>query len=464
MRQGWLGAALTLAAVAGGPAFAETDYRALSRDMLRELVAFDTTAAHGTLAAMQAIQARLRREGFADSELTLLAPEAEPSRADIVVRLKGAGRAKPLLMIGHVDVVEAPRQGWSVDPFKLTEKDGYLYGRGTLDLKGEDVAVMTALIRMKREGFVPDRDIVAAFTADEEDGTANGAEWLLRTHRDLVDAALAINPDEGAAGERGGKRLYYGVQTSTKRYVTFTVEASGKTGHTAIPQADNAIYKLAAALVRLGALRFPVELDETTRAYFARMAESETGATRADMLAAGRQPPDLAAARRLADGNAERNATLRTTCVATMLKAGTEENALADTAQATVQCRLLPGDDPQAVQRTIIQALGRPPLKVAMTESGQPNPASPLTPALMARVTDTVHSMWPGLPVLPSLNIGASDSVYTRAAGIPTYGVCSIFYDLDDDRAHGDDERIGIAEFDQGVEFTYRLLKALSAA
>ncbi|HLY58124.1 MAG TPA: M20/M25/M40 family metallo-hydrolase [Stellaceae bacterium] len=466
MKRGWLTALLALVAVSGGArsdTLAPPPIRALSRDMLRELVEIDTTSAHGTLAAAQAIVARARAAGFASDDVTLLAPPDQPTRANVVVRLHGSGKAKPLLLIGHIDVVEAPRETWSVDPFKLTEKDGYFYGRGTLDMKGEDVAVLTSLIRMKQEGFVPDRDIVAAFTADEEAGTADGAEWLLKTHRALIDAALAINPDEGAAGFRRGKRVYYGIQTSTKRYVTFVLEASGQSGHTAIPLPDNAIYELAAGLERLAAFKFPIELDDTTRAYFARMAETETGQTRADMAAVAKLPPDLAAAERLAE-NPERNATLRTTCVATLLKAGTVENALADAAQATVQCRVLPQDDPDKVRDALIRMLGTTAIRVKMTEGGSPNPASPPSPAIMERVEGAVHSMWPGLPVLPSLNIGASDSVYTRAAGIPTYGLCSIFYDLDDDRAHGDDERIGVANFDEGVEFMYRLLKAMSAA
>jgi acetylornithine deacetylase/succinyl-diaminopimelate desuccinylase-like protein len=455
-------AAVSAGPAAAGPAHpAPPEFRAFARDTLRELIEIDTTSSHGTREAAQAISQRLIESGFSADDVQVLAPAEQPSRANLVVRLRGPGRAKPLLVIAHLDVVEAPRENWSVDPFKLTEKDGYFYGRGVLDLKGEDAAIIAALARMKRERFTPGRDIVVAFTADEEAGTANGVRWLLEAHRGLIDAGLAINPDEGAAALRQGKRIYYGIQTSTKRYVTFRLETAGKTGHTAIPQPDNAIYKLAAGLTRLGAFQFPIELDETARGYFGRTAEMETGQTRADMLAVSKPRPDMAAAERLSE-NPERNANLRTTCVATLLKAGTVENALPDTAEATVQCRVLPGDSLNGVRDTLLRVLADPAIRVTVTEPGDPNPASAPTPQILAQVGDTVHSMWPGLLVLPSLNIGASDSVYTRGAGIPTYGLCSIFYDLDDDRAHADDERIAVSSFYDGVEFTYRLLQSMS--
>jgi acetylornithine deacetylase/succinyl-diaminopimelate desuccinylase-like protein len=455
--------------IIGAPAFAASAAvpasadRAVAVEVLRSLIEIDTTAAHGTRVAAQAIADRLTKAGFAANDVDLLAPADQPSRANVVARLHGAGRSSALLVIGHIDVVEAPRESWSVEPFRLTEKDGFFYGRGVLDLKGEDTAILMALMRMKREGFRPDRDIIVAFTADEEAGTADGVQWLLKTHPELVGAGVAINPDEGAAGLRASRRIYYGVQTSTKRYMTYRLETTGKSGHTAIPQPDNAIYKLAAGLTRLAAFQFPIELDDTTRAYFGRTAAMETGQTRADMIAVSSSHPDMRAAERLTS-NPERNANLRTTCVATLLKAGTVENALADSAQATVQCRVLPGDSPDFVRDTLTQALADPAIGISVIELGEANPASPLTAEIMSRVESAVHSMWPGVLVIPALNIGASDSTYTRAAGIPTYGLCSIFYDLDDDRAHADDERIGVENFYEGVEFTYRLLKSMSQA
>lgn len=456
-------ASVSAAASAAAPAVPTPSERAFARDVLRELIEIDTTGAHGTRAAAQAIAGRLAQAAFSPKDVQVLSPPDQPSRANVVVRLRGSGRDRPLLLIGHIDVVDASRATWSVDPFKLTEKDGYFYGRGVLDLKGEDTAILAALVRMRGEGFRPDRDIIVAFTADEEAGTRDGVQWLLQSHPDLLAAGLAINPDEGAAGLRANKRVYYGVQTSTKRYITYRLETSGKSGHTAIPQPDNAIYKLAAGLTRLGKFQFPIELDATTRAYFGRTAAMETGQTHVDMIAVSRAQPDIAAAERLA-ANPERNANLRTTCVATLLQAGTIENALADHAQATIQCRVLPGDSPEFVRKTLVRVLADPAIGVTVTEPGEPNPSSSLTPEIMGRVEQAVHSQWPGVLVIPSLNIGASDSVYTRAAGIPTYGLCSIFYDLDDDRAHADDERIGAESFYEGVEFTYRLLETMSRA
>jgi acetylornithine deacetylase/succinyl-diaminopimelate desuccinylase-like protein len=454
------GGATTFAAPPIEPASIE---RAYARDVLRELVEIDTTGAHGTRDAARAIAARLIQAGFSPHDAQVLAPQDQSSRANVVARLHGSGHARPLLIIAHLDVVEAPRESWSVDPFKLTEKGGFFYGRGVLDLKGEDSAILTALVRLHREAFRPDRDIIVAFSADEEAGNANGVKWLLKTDPELLRAGVAINPDEGAAGLRANQRIYYGIQTSAKRYVTFQLETTGKSGHTAIPQPDNAIYKLAIGLARLSTLQFPIEFNDTTRAYFARTAAMETGQTQLDMMAVSRSQPDMLAAQRLA-ANPERNANLRTTCVATLLKAGTVENALADNAQATVQCRVLPADSPDFVRKTLIEALADPAISVRVSELGEANPASALTSQMISRIETTVHSMWPGIPVIPSLNIGASDSIYTRSAGIPTYGLCSIFYDLDDDRAHGDDERILVDNFYEGVEFTYRLLKTMSQA
>jgi acetylornithine deacetylase/succinyl-diaminopimelate desuccinylase-like protein len=393
--------------------------------------------------------------------MEILAPADHPNRANIVLRLRGRGHGKPMLLIGHLDVVGTEDQAWTVDPFKLTETEGYYYGRGTLDMKGEDAAILTGLVRMKREGFVPDRDIVAAFTADEEAGDANGVEWLLKTRRGMVDAGIAINPDEGAAGTRNGRKVYYGIQTSTKRYVSFVLSAHNKGGATSTPRPDNAIYELAQALVRFSAYRFPIRLSDTTRAYFQGLAGQESGQVRRDLLAVSRMPIDGAAAARLAE-NPERNAAMRTTCVASLIGGGSQENALPGEAHTTIQCRLLPGDEPEDVARTLRRVVGDPGIAVTMTEAGLPSPEPAPQPDVIARVRQTAQAMWPGLAVMPTLNIGSSDSVYTRAAGIPTFGLCSIFYDLDDDRMHAADERIGVAAYYEGVEFTYRLMKALS--
>jgi acetylornithine deacetylase/succinyl-diaminopimelate desuccinylase-like protein len=439
------------------------EYKALSHDILKELIEINSTHAHGSTAPAQAIAKRLLDAGYPAADVQVLAPADHPIKGNVVVRVHGKGLGKPILINGHLDVVEALPQDWTVDPFKLTEKDGYFYGRGTSDMKGDDAAVLTALIRMKKEGFVPDRDIIVAFTADEEaEGDANGVDFLLSQHHDLVDAEVAFNPDSGGGGLKNGKAIYYGVQTSEKLYATYIFEAENKGGHSSEPRPDNAIYELAKALLKVEAYHFPVRTTDTTRGYFAQMAKLETGQVQADMFAVAQPTPDLAAAERLSQ-NVGNNALLRTTCVATLLKGGDAENALPSRAQASVQCRLIPGDTVEQVQAQLTQVAADPALKVTLSAPVKPSGESKPTPQIMGRYNAVVHSMYSGLPVIPWMDAGASDSVYTRAVGIPSYGSSSIFGDVDDVRAHGRDERVGIDDYYRGVEFTYRLMKAMSA-
>jgi acetylornithine deacetylase/succinyl-diaminopimelate desuccinylase-like protein len=328
-------------------------------------------------------------------------------------------------------------------------------------MKGEDANVAAALLRLKREAYRPDRDIVVAFTADEEAGGEEGVGWLMRAHRDLMDAGLVLNPDAGSGAFRDGRRAFYGVQTSEKTYVTFSAEATNKGGHSSEPRPDNAIYELTAALNRLAVFKFPIRLTDTVRAFYASQAQFESGQRQADMHAVGNG--DMNAADRLADDPTD-NAQLRTTCVATMLEAGHAENALPQRARATIQCRLLPGDTQDEVKATLARVLADPALVLTVTRAADPSPESPPTNAIMAVYRRVVNSMWPDLTVMPSMDAGASDSRYTRAAGIPSYGATSNFFDLEDMRAHGRDERIKADRFVEGGEFTYRLMKAFSAA
>lgn len=452
-----LGAAL--AGLFAGPA-AATPAVSDAVAIMRTLVDVDTSAAHGTTAAALAVRKLLLDAGFPEADLELLAPPGHPERANLVVRLRGRGAAKPVLAIGHLDVVPPGAIPWQTDPFRLTEKDGYYYGRGTLDMKGENAVLLAAMTRMRKEGTRPARDIVLALTADEEAGTANGVEWLLKAHPDKIAAAFAINPDEGAAGLSNGRHVNYGVQNSTKRYMTFRLEASAKGGSSAMPLADNAIYRLAMGLERFSRYRFPVHLLPTTRAYFTAIAKNATGQEQADLLAVAKPSPDLAAAERLSE-NPERAAALRTTCVATQLQAGSVENALAEKAGATIQCRVMPGGTPEIIRAAITRTVGDPAIDVILTEAGLPNPEPPPSPRIIDAVAKTVHSMWPDVPVVPSLNIATSDSVYLRAAGVPTFGLCTIFYELDDVRIHAVDERISMKAFNEAVEYGYRLLVAL---
>jgi acetylornithine deacetylase/succinyl-diaminopimelate desuccinylase-like protein len=434
----------------------------LARDLLKQLVEVNSTHAHGSTEAAKVLADRFLAAGFAPQDVVLLAPADHPSKGNLVVRLHGLGKGRPILYIGHLDVVEAKPEDWSVDPFKLTEKDGFLYGRGVIDMKGQDVAMAVSLMRLKREGFHPARDLIVAFTADEEaGGDANGVKWLLDDHQDLIGAQLVINPDGGEAGMKSGRKLYVAVQTSEKTFLTFAIQATDKGGHSSRPTAENPIYRLSAALARLSQFHFPLHLTATSKEYFARRAELEQGQVRADMRAVSHGSTDQAAIDRMS-AVVETNIMLRTTCTATMIEGGHAENALPQRARATLQCRVIPGESPESVQETLRTVLADPLVAISIITPATPNPESPLSPALMRAVEDVSHSFWPGVIVLPEMSPGASDSRYTRARGIPSYGIDAMFDDLDDSRAHGRDERIGVAAFAEDVDFTYRLMKALA--
>jgi acetylornithine deacetylase/succinyl-diaminopimelate desuccinylase-like protein len=343
----------------------------------------------------------------------------------------------------------------------MTEKDGWIYGRGSQDMKSEDANTATAAIRLKGEGYRPARDIVMAFTADEEGDGEEGVAWLMKAHRDLIDAGVVLNPDDGVPAFHDGRRAYYGVQTSEKVYVTFAAETFNRGGHSSEPRPDNAIYQLSAALNRLAAYSFPIRLTDTVRGFYAAQAAFETGPRKADMLAVGRG--DTAAAERLAQADPHDNALVRTTCVATELSGGHAENALPQRARATIQCRLIPSDTRENVRAELETALGDPGVKLSVAWPGVSGPDSPPTPAVMETYRKVIHSLWPDLTVMPSMDGGTSDSVYTRAGGIPSYGAATVFFDVEDNRAHGRDERIKADRFAEGTEFAYRLMKAFSA-
>jgi acetylornithine deacetylase/succinyl-diaminopimelate desuccinylase-like protein len=436
----------------------------LAREILTELIGINTTQSHGTTPAAFALAKRFRAAGFAPGDVVEIAPAAHPEQGNLVVRLHGKGKGKPVLYIGHLDVVDARREDWDYDPFTLTEKDGWLYGRGTIDMKGQDAALAANLIALRRAGFVPDRDVIAAFTADEEGGDlANGVAFLLREHRPLIDAGLAINPDGGEAGMKKGRRLYVAMQTSEKVFYTLTLTLTDKGGHSSRPTASNPIYRLAADLTKLADFRFPVHLTDTTRAYFAARAKLEAGQVRADMLAVSGAKPDAAAVERLSQ-QVETNILLRSTCTVTEIAGGHAENALPQRVEATLQCRILPGESLDGVREQIAARTGDPDLQIGVRTSGKPSPESPLTPRIVDAVERVTRSIWPGVIVLPQMSPGATDSLYLRGAGIPAYGVDGMFDDLDDGRAHGRDERIGVAQFADEVRFAGELLREVSRA
>ena len=463
-------AALTLAAfllpsASGRAAQTRPAHQQLAHDVYKQLIEINTTDSVGnTTAAAEAMATRFRAAGFPDADIFVGGPHAR--KGNLVVRYRGrpGSGSKPILLLAHIDVVEAKKEDWSpdLDPFKFIEKDGYFYGRGTADDKAMAAIFVANLLRMKQQNLVPERDLVLALTADEEGGDYNGVEWLLANHRALVDAEYGIN--EGGGGQsKAGRRIANRVQASEKVYVDYTLEATNKGGHSSQPQPENAIYEMAEALARIGKFVFPASLNEVTRTYFQRMAGIEQGQLATDFKALGGPTPDQAVVARLSAVPLY-NAMLRTTCVATMLTAGHAPNALPQTAKANVNCRILPGEDPQAVQQTLVKVINNPKISVTPVAAAKPSPPSPLTPAIMQVITRVTEEMWPGVPVIPFMSTGATDGLYFRQAGVPIYGFSGLFGDMDDVRAHGRDERMGVKEFFDGQEFLWWVVNALSGA
>jgi acetylornithine deacetylase/succinyl-diaminopimelate desuccinylase-like protein len=452
-----------LSLAASGAQQSLASHQQLARDVYKELIEINTAVTTGsTTPAAEAMAKRFRAAGFPAEDVFVGGPD--PRKGNLVVRYRGrAGAARqPILLLAHIDVVEAKKEDWSqgLDPFVLTEKDGYFYGRGTADDKAMAAIFVANLLRMKLQGLVPDRDLVLALTADEEGGDHNGVQWLLANHRARVDAEYGLN--EGGGGQsRNGKKVANRVQASEKVYVDYTVVVTNKGGHSSQPQAENAIYELADALARIGKFSFPAKVNEVTRAYFEKMATVEPGAEGADFKAVAAATPSSDAMARLS-AIPLYNAMLRTTCVATMVDAGHAPNALPQRAAANVNCRILPGEDPQEVAKTLIAVANNPKVTITPVEAAKPSPPSPLTPEIMQVITRVTEEMWPGAPVIPFMSTGATDGLYFRQAGIPIYGVSGLFGDMDDVRAHGRDERMGVKEFFDGQEFLWWVVNALS--
>jgi acetylornithine deacetylase/succinyl-diaminopimelate desuccinylase-like protein len=429
----------------------------VAREIFKELIEINTTDATGsTTKAAEAMAARLRAAGFPASDMQLIGPI--PRKGNLVMRVRGAGAGRPILLLAHTDVVEARRDDWSMDPFTFVERDGYFYGRGTTDMKDMAAAWVANLIRLRREGFAPARDVILALTADEEGGDSNGVAWLLANHRDLVDADYCLT--EGAGGEiHDGRYFVYDVGAAEKVYLDFWLEVRNRGGHSSLPTKDNAIYELADGLARLGRFDFPVRLNEVTRGFFDRTSRLQTGQLAADMKSASTGAPTPDAVRRLSQ-SPYYNAMMRTTCVATRLEGGHADNALPQLARALVNCRILPEDSPAEIKATLARVLGS---RIAITQVGEPEPSppSPLKPEVMRALDAQVSAMWPGVTVVPVMTTGASDGRILRKAGIPTYGI-GLWEDVNDVRAHGRDERIGVKQFDEEVEFLYRLVKTLA--
>ena len=449
------------------PAQIDDATRQLSHDIFKQLIEINTTDSVGNVTtAAEAMARRFRDAGFPESDVQILGPNDR--KKNLVVRLHGSGKHKPVLLIGHLDVVEARREDWTTDPFQFVEKDGYYYGRGTQDMKDGDAIMSTTLIRFKKEGFVPDRDIILALTADEEGGTSNGVDWLIKNHRELIDAEFVLNHDGGGILSEQGKPQFMTVDASEKLYSDYQLTVTNPGGHSSLPRPDNAIYHLADGLARLEHYQFPFELTNITRAYYERMAKISTGERAADMRAILKNPPDMAAVARLSQDPID-NSIMHTTCVATRLNAGHANNALPQMAQANVNCRIIPGHAPEEIRQELEKVVADPKISVKDMGAigGVNNRRSylppPLRPDVFEPLEKVVNRMWPGLAVVPDMATGASDGIYTNAAGMPTYCVSGEAIDRDDIRAHGKDERIRADAFYRAVDFYYRYLKAVTS-
>ncbi len=442
-----------------------------SRDIFKQLIEINTTDSVGNVStASEAMAKRFREAGFPESDMQILGPNDR--KKNLVLRYHGTGKRKPILLIGHLDVVEARREDWTTDPFQFVEKEGYFYGRGTQDMKSDDAIFVVDLVRFKKEGYKPDRDIILALTADEEGGKSNGVDWLIKNHRDLIDAEYVLNSDGGGVTTDHGKVQNVSVDATEKLYADYQLSVTNPGGHSSLPVPDNAIYHLAEALTKLERYEFPFELNNVTRAYYERMSSIETGQRAADMKAMLKTPADAEAIARLSQDPLD-HSTLRTTCVATRLDAGHANNALPQRAVANVNCRIVPGHTSEEVRQSLMQIFADPKVTVRYTGAiggvtdRAPNGVAYAPPALRPDVFGPLEKivgvMWPGAPVIPTMATGASDGIYTNAAGMPTYGISGVAIDRNDVRAHGKDERLGIDSYYAGVDFYYRYLKAVTS-
>jgi acetylornithine deacetylase/succinyl-diaminopimelate desuccinylase-like protein len=433
----------------------------LTREVYKELVEINTTQSVGdTHAAAKAMGARLVAAGFPRADVQVF--QTAPRRGNLVARLRGTGKHKPLLLVAHIDVVEAKREDWTSDPFKLVEKDGYFYGRGTGDDKYMAAAWVVNMIRWKKEGYKPDRDLILVLETDEEIGDRNalGIRWLIKNHRDLIDAEYALN-EGGGVGAKEGKPFANSIQAAEKMFQTFWIEARNPGGHSSQPRKDNAIYELAAALGRLEKFSFPVKLNDTTRGYFEKMATVEHGQLAQDMKSLISPRPDPAAIDRLT-ALPPYNAQIHTTCVATRLEGGHADNALPQLARAMVNCRIVPGQSSDEVHKMLETVFADPKLTITRVETDTPSDPSAMNPELLAAIEKLTAKFWPGVPAVPTMTPGATDGRFLRNAGIPTYGHSGLVADIFDVRAHGKDERVSIQAMFEGEQYLYELVKLLS--
>ena len=453
--------ALSATAAAAQPPPPNFPGQAEFRDLYKELIETNTTVSAGSCTtAAQEMAARLKAAGYADADVRILVPPNRPKDGNLIAVLRGADpQAKAIMLLAHIDVVEARREDWQRDPFKLVEENGYFYARGASDDKAMAASFTDAMIRYRKEGFKPRRDIKLALTCGEETpDTFNGAHWLMTTHRADMDAAFALN--EGAGGRlQGDTRVYLGIQAGEKVYQDYTLEVTNPGGHSSRPVRDNAIYHLAGGLSKIGAHDFPAHLNEATRLHFEKMSPIVGGEIGAAMKAALAQPTPAAAVAAIARDPGY-NSMMRTTCVATMVNAGHALNALPQRATANVNCRILPGEAPEAVMATLVKVMDDPAIHIKLAGGKSPvSPPPPLTKAITGPAEAVAHELWPGVPLVPAMSTGATDGRFLIAGGVPTYGLSGMFGESDGGGVHGLNERIRVRSLYEGREYLYRVVK-----
>jgi acetylornithine deacetylase/succinyl-diaminopimelate desuccinylase-like protein len=448
----------------------EASDQILAREVLQQLIETNTTHREGsTTKAAELMRRRFLDAGFAERDVSLVGDAAD--RKNLVVRYRAVGSTeKPVLLLGHLDVVEAPREEWTVEPFQLKEADGYFYGRGTQDMKNSDAAMVTSFLLLKRAGWVPKRDVILALTADEEGGGDNGVEWLVKNRRDLIDAAFAVNPDAGGLVLVDGKPVEFDLAATEKVYADFVLSATSAGGHSSRPVPENALYLVSDALGRIERSPFPIELNAITRAYLEAEARRESNEKRQLISRVLKPKMDMDDANQLTLDSGY-NAIMRTTCVATRMQAGEAENALPGKATANLNCRILPGHSVEEVRKQLVAMVQDIRVKVqyraedgSLTDTAPDKPsmtAAALIPEVMKPLRAVTQAMWPGVRIVPEMESGSTDSVYTSAAGIPTYGFSGMGIDTSDARAHGRDERLRVSAFYTGVTFMREMVKQL---
>lgn len=434
-------------------------------EIFKELVETNTTNSSGSCTvAAEAMARRLKQAGYADGDMQVIVPPDAPTKGNLVVRLKGSGEKRPLLLVAHLDVVEAKREDWTRDPFKLIEENGVYYGRGTSDDKSQVATHVSNLIRYKEEKLVPKRDIIMALTCDEEiiPSKWDGLDYLLKHHRPLIDAELALNEGGGGTLDKDERPVSYSLQIGEKVFVGYELEVTHPGGHSAVPVRDNAIYRLAEGLTRLAKFDFPIQFNDTTRAYFERVAKLDANKDiAADLRGLLAKPTDTEALERLWAKSPVYNSSVRTTCVATMVDAGHATNALPQRARATVNCRILPGQSADEVQRTLVKVMADERIIVRATNEALASPQPPMSPLVIQAVESTAAEFWPGVPVIPTMLVATTDGRFLNNAGIWTYGV-GTFSGVEPSGVHGLNEHIRVKSLNDFQEFMYRLGKKLA--